>query len=57
MKRSIDIQTVSSRQSHDLYEEFKKSNKERSQAVHLLLAGVISLYLTAGFLCALLIQH
>lgn len=57
MKRSVDVQTVSSRQSHDLYEEFKKSNKERSQAVHLLLAGVISLYLTAGFLCALLIQH
>lgn len=57
MKRSVDIQTMSSRQSHDLYEEFKKSNKERKQAVYFLLAGVISLYLTAGFLCALLVQH
>ncbi|HDR9168077.1 MULTISPECIES: hypothetical protein [Burkholderia cepacia complex] len=57
MKRSIDIQTMSAKQTREVYEEFKQSRKDMKQAIYLLCGGSICLVLTIGFLLALLVRH
>jgi hypothetical protein len=55
MKRSIE--TMSAKQTREVYEEFKQSRKDMKQAIYLLCGGSICLVLTIGFLLALLVRN